>query len=97
MVSKWSDDLFPMASIVECLPCIGMRTERKWMKLIGATFVFIFFCKSGNRYKIFEKNRKTDTARNRYGPKTAQTRAKRRCSSKPRNLLNHAKKLKQLK
>jgi hypothetical protein len=67
------------------------------MKLIGATFVFIFFAEVEIDTKIPKTNRKTYTAGNRYGPKMAQTRAKRRCSSKPRNLLNHAKNLKQLK
>jgi hypothetical protein len=28
-----------------------MKTERKWMELSGATFVFIFLCGSRNKYE----------------------------------------------
>jgi hypothetical protein len=28
-----------------------METERKWMELSGATFIFIFFCGSRNEYR----------------------------------------------
>ena len=30
---------------------LGMKTERIWTELRGATFVFIFFCGSGNEYR----------------------------------------------
>jgi len=30
---------------------IEMKTERKWTKLSATTFVFIFFCRSGNEYR----------------------------------------------
>jgi hypothetical protein len=30
---------------------LGMKTERKWTELSGATFVFIFLCRSKNKYR----------------------------------------------
>jgi hypothetical protein len=45
-VAKYKSLANPIAEVM-----CGMKTEWKWMELSDATFVFIFLCRSRNKYK----------------------------------------------